>query len=71
MKPAPGQSPTEEEILACCSETLPRFKQPKHVFVVDDFPRTATGKILERELRKRHAAEHVAGQSRVSAPTNP
>lgn len=62
LTPAQGQSLTEEEILAFCRQTLPRFKQPKHVFIVEDFPRTASGKILKRELRQRYAAAREAGQ---------
>jgi fatty-acyl-CoA synthase len=55
VKPMEGDTPTEEEIIQYCRERLPRFKVPKYVIIVDEFPRTATGKILKRELRKIYA----------------
>ena len=57
LMPAEGQTLTADEILAFCIDALPRFKQPKHVFIVEDFPRTASGKILKRELRRRYAPQ--------------
>jgi len=47
----PGQSATAEEIIAFCGESLARFKLPKVVELVSSLPRSATGKILKRELR--------------------
>ena len=47
----PGQSATTEEIMAFCGEHLARFKLPKSVEFVSSLPRSATGKILKRELR--------------------
>ena len=32
-----------------------RYKMPKNVIVVDEFPRTASGKIRKADLRKRYA----------------
>lgn len=46
-----------EELRARARERLAPFKVPKHVFFVDDLPRTASGKILKRELRARFANE--------------
>ncbi|WP_432093194.1 acyl-CoA synthetase [Streptomyces sp. bgisy100] len=37
-------------------ERLAHFKAPKRVFLVDELPRNASGKILKRELRDRFAA---------------
>jgi acyl-CoA synthetase (AMP-forming)/AMP-acid ligase II len=46
-----GQSATAEEIIAFCGEHLARFKLPKTVEFISSLPRSATGKILKRELR--------------------
>ncbi|MHB1420114.1 MAG: AMP-binding protein [Bacillota bacterium] len=41
-----------EEILELCKEKLAGYKRPRTVDFVDDFPRTATGKILKRIVKK-------------------
>ncbi|MGE5446687.1 MAG: AMP-binding enzyme, partial [Ignavibacteriales bacterium] len=48
----PGQSATEEEIIAFCRERLPGFKTPKAVEFCD-LPKTSTGKIQKFILRER------------------
>ncbi len=50
--PAEGADPTEEEIIAHCSERLARFKLPSKIERVDAIPRNPSGKILKVELRK-------------------
>jgi long-chain acyl-CoA synthetase len=47
-----GKKITAEEILDYCKENLAGYKRPRTVELVDEFPRTATGKILKRILRK-------------------
>jgi long-chain acyl-CoA synthetase len=47
-----GKNITAEEILDYCKENLAGYKRPRTVELVDEFPRTATGKILKRILRK-------------------
>jgi len=41
-----------EEIRDFCRQRLARFKVPRHVFVVDEFPMTVTGKIQKFLLRQ-------------------
>lgn len=52
--PIQGKSVMEDEIIKHCKENLPRFKVPKRIIFVEDFPRTASGKIMKRELRKKY-----------------
>jgi long-chain acyl-CoA synthetase len=46
-----GMSITPEEIIAHCSKYLPMTKTPKFVDVVDDIPKTHSGKLLRNKLR--------------------
>lgn len=48
--PAPGASPTEEELIAYTSEYLAAYKRPRLVRFVEDLPKTSTGKIMRRDL---------------------
>jgi long-chain acyl-CoA synthetase len=52
--PAPGAAISESDIIAYCKEKLAAFKVPKSVDFVEQIPRTQTGKILKRELRKKY-----------------
>jgi long-chain acyl-CoA synthetase len=45
-----GESATEEEIVAFAKERVAAYKYPRSVAFMDDLPKTATGKILKREL---------------------
>lgn len=51
----------EEEILAYCRERLAAYKVPRAVHFVDDLPKTSTGKIMRRELKKLDAQEEQSG----------
>jgi fatty-acyl-CoA synthase len=46
-----------EELTLWCAEHLARFKVPKHVRFVTEFPMTASGKIQKYKLREEHQAE--------------
>jgi O-succinylbenzoic acid--CoA ligase len=46
----PGAAATGEELRAFAAERLARFKVPKAVELADELPRTASGKLLRREL---------------------
>ncbi|MCG8564736.1 MAG: fatty acyl-CoA synthetase [Desulfobacterales bacterium] len=47
-----GEDVSEEEIIKACEKAeLAKFKLPKKVVIVDELPKTPTGKILKREMR--------------------
>ncbi|HET7350811.1 MAG TPA: AMP-binding protein [Marmoricola sp.] len=46
-----GSTVTEDELRAYVKENLAGFKVPREVVFLDELPRTATGKVLKRELR--------------------
>ncbi|WP_052868191.1 AMP-binding protein [Streptomyces niger] len=46
-----GESVTEEELIGYCKEQMAAYKYPRSISFLDDLPKTATGKILRRELR--------------------
>jgi len=48
---APGAQATEETLLQHARSRLAGFKVPKQVFILSEFPKTASGKILKRDLR--------------------
>jgi fatty-acyl-CoA synthase len=53
--PAPGSPGEAGELIRHTREHLAHFKCPTRVEFVDELPRTATGKVLKRELRRRFA----------------
>src|SRR5581483_1086244 len=46
-----------DDLIAFCAGTLAKFKVPKHVRFVSEFPMTASGKIQKYKLRERHEEE--------------
>ena len=54
----PGQSCGAEEVRVFARKGLAAYKVPKHVTIVDDFPRTAAGKVQKHVLRR-----SIAGRS--------
>lgn len=53
----PGQESTEEEIIGWCKGKMASYRIPKSVEFVDDFPRTAAGKVQKSVLRKKYWEE--------------
>ncbi len=51
-----GTSTPLQDIHGYCRENLTHYKAPKHIEIVDQLPKNASGKILKRELRDRYAA---------------
>ncbi|MEO2105742.1 MAG: AMP-binding protein [Actinomycetota bacterium] len=45
-----GHDPTEEELIAHARTELARFKVPKHIVILDEFPKTGSGKIQKFKL---------------------
>ena len=48
----PGHSTTETELLELCGARLANFKVPRQVVFVEEYPRTATGKIQRAKLKE-------------------
>jgi long-chain acyl-CoA synthetase len=44
---------TSDELIAFCKKRLAAFKYPRIVELVDELPKTLTGKVIRRELRSR------------------
>ncbi len=53
--PKPGEELTEAEVIEYCKGRLAKYKVPKKVVFAEELPRTATGKILKKELRARYS----------------
>jgi long-chain acyl-CoA synthetase len=51
-----NQTADESELIAFCKERMAAYKYPRHVELVDELPKTVTGKVLRRELRDRERA---------------
>ncbi len=50
----PGVTATEVEVLEFCRSHLTHYKCPRTVEFLDTLPRTGTGKVLKKELRKKY-----------------
>ena len=51
--PAPGAALTEAEVVAHCRGKIGGYKIPRRTAFVDELPKSAMGKILKTELRRR------------------
>ncbi|MEV5146990.1 AMP-binding protein [Streptomyces sp. NPDC052727] len=49
----PGAEADPDELAVYCKERLAAYKYPRQVEILPDLPKTASGKILRRELRSR------------------
>jgi fatty-acyl-CoA synthase len=58
----PGATATQEELKDFLQGRLARFKIPKYIRFVGEFPMTASGKIQKFKLRETHEEELEAGQ---------
>src|SRR5208337_328462 len=57
----PGMLATDIELLELCRSCLARYKCPHYVEFMEGLPKTGTGKVLKRELRKSAALGHMNG----------
>ena len=53
IKPHAGENLTEEEIREFCRDQIAHFKVPRHIWFVDEFPLTVTGKVQKYRMRER------------------
>ena len=47
-----GMTATGADIVAFCKDLMAAYKRPREVEILDELPKTASGKIMRRELRK-------------------
>ncbi len=52
--PAPGKTLTAEALIAHCRDRIGDYKIPREIVVVGELPKSAMGKVLKTELRKRY-----------------
>ena len=48
----PGESVTEKELCQYVTKSVHHFMAPKKVFIMEEFPKTGSGKILKREIKE-------------------
>jgi acyl-CoA synthetase (AMP-forming)/AMP-acid ligase II len=53
----PGESVVDKELKDFCKQNMASYKAPKSFDFVDSLPKSPQGKILKRELRKKHENE--------------
>ena len=53
ITPKPGQKVVSEELKTFLKTRLSPFKVPKEYIILNELPKSPTGKILKRELKKR------------------
>jgi len=54
---APGRTADAGELIAWCASDLAKFKVPRYLRFVEEFPMTASGKIQKFKLREVHEAQ--------------
>jgi len=59
----PGETLDEETVFAHCLDNLAKFKVPQTVIFIEALPRTATGKVLKRELQTRFGGQDAPATS--------
>lgn len=49
-----GEDITRDELIGYCRDRMAAYKYPRQVEILDELPKTPTGKFLRRDLRDRH-----------------
>lgn len=57
VSPRPGATVTPEEIIEHCRAVMAAYKYPRQVEIVDQLPKTVTGKLARRRLREKEKAD--------------
>jgi len=63
----PGAQATEEELIEFCRARISHYKAPRSVEFLESLPKTGTGKILKRDLRKKYWPSEMI-RPEMSAP---
>jgi fatty-acyl-CoA synthase len=58
----PGSTVTADELLEFCRSRIAHFKSPRAIEFLESLPKTATGKVLKRKLRKKYWSEHQGSE---------
>ena len=58
--PKPGETLTEQAVLAQCAPKLPPFKRPKKIYIVDSLPKSDRGKVRRDDLKALWTKSHGA-----------
>ena len=61
MVPKPGSSIDEGELIAKVGTHIDPYKAPKAIIVVDELPKTSTGKIQQNVVRDRFSGHYFTG----------
>ena len=56
LKPGSVGNVSPEELIAFCRERMAAYKYPRAIEILPELPKTATGKLLRRQLREQHLA---------------
>jgi long-chain acyl-CoA synthetase len=60
----PGMAATADELIAFCRKRMAAYKYPRQIELLDEIPKTLTGKLLRRELRAREQRRDRRGHVR-------
>jgi fatty-acyl-CoA synthase len=62
IKVRAGETVTEADVRAFCDGQISRYKIPRHIRFVDEFPMTVTGKVQKFAMRERMIKELGASE---------
>jgi crotonobetaine/carnitine-CoA ligase len=63
----PGSKMTTEDLREWCAKQLPPFAMPEYVNVLEELPKTPSGKVRKVELREMAAAQAEAAREEIGA----